>query len=94
MHGAPLETMEKFKLCGADEQMEDIEGLTPVQYAINHNHSHIVSWNIECFGIESVLMGNQRNPEAELNTLASAVKKGSWICVVIFLVHSLSHQSL
>ena len=52
--------------CSGDPKIEDIEGQTPIHFAVDFNREHLVQWFLEKYGVLHCIEGMiaaKENPE-------------------------------
>lgn len=92
MHGWPVDFIQQMVMGNeADVSIEDIEGQTPLHYAIDYDRLPIVLFFIKTFGFEKCLSGLGPFVECQETIIDRSLRAGSWSCLVA-LCHYASDQ--
>jgi len=72
---------------GADVSIEDLDGQTPLQYAVQNNNSMALDFFLTKYGLETC-MHCLGSGESNINIFSRAVKSGAWKCLATLLFHA------
>ena len=99
MHGVDTELIGQMLELGADTKMQDIDGNTPLHYAIDNDRVEIVDLFLKQFGLSEVCWGCcdelllQDHQKDGTHILHRSLKHGSYKCLSLILSYYLSTKT-